>query len=102
MTITDWLTFAKNKLTLNQVLTARLDSLVLLENCLEIDRAQILAWPDKEVTNKQIGLLDQQLDRRCNHEPLAYILEKREFYGRDFFVNTSVLIPRPETESIIN
>jgi release factor glutamine methyltransferase len=81
--------------------TARLDCLVLLEDCLNKNRAQILAYPDLEMTSEQLYWLDSRIKRRATHEPLAYIRGRAEFYGRTFFVDKHVLIPRPETEAMV-
>jgi release factor glutamine methyltransferase len=102
MTIDNWLNFATKKLVSSEILTARLDSLILMEACLNTNRVHLLAHGDKNLTTEQIKWLNRQLNQRCTHKPLAYILKSREFYGRDFFVNSHVLIPRPETEQIIN
>lgn len=102
MTIDNWLRSATKKLADSQILTARLDSLVLLEDCLSIDRAHILARPEQILSAEHIKWLDERLERRAKHEPLAYIREKCEFYGRTFFVDEHVLVPRPETEPIID
>src|SRR4051812_18952492 len=82
--------------------TARLDAMVLLEDCLSKDRAHLLAHPELELTAEQEKLLDAQIKRRLAHEPLAYIRGKTEFYGRDFLINKYVLEPRPESETIID
>lgn len=82
--------------------TARLDVLVLLEDSLNRDRAQLLAHPEIELTNEQIGVLNEQIRRRSRHIPLAYIRGKTEFYGREFIVNDYVLEPRPESETMID
>lgn len=83
------------------ITSAELDALVLLEDCLKLDRAFILAHPEKSLLNKQRLFLDKQVLRRSTHEPLAYIRQKVEFYARSFFVDKRVLVPRPETEAMI-
>ena len=82
--------------------TARLDTLVLLEDVMEIDRAQLLAHPDQELSNSQFKLLTKMIQRRAEHEPLAYIRSKTEFYGREFYVDHRVLEPRSESETMID
>lgn len=101
MTISNWLTSATKQLTSAGIGTARLDSLVLLEDVLHTDRAQLLAHPDTELTTEQQKLLSEQIARRTQHEPLAYIRGKTEFYGREFIVSSAVLEPRPESETMI-
>lgn len=82
--------------------TARLDILVLMEDLLGRDRAHLLAHPEMELTDEQTSVLNEQINRRMGHEPLAYIRGKTEFYGRDFIVNKYVLEPRPESETMID
>ena len=82
--------------------TARLDCLILLEDALGMDRAPLLAHLDKKLTDAQVESLHRQITRRATHVPLAYIRGKVAFYGREFAVNEHVLVPRPETEQIID
>jgi release factor glutamine methyltransferase len=102
MNIEEWLKTAAANLADCNIPTARLDCLVLLEDCLNTNRAQLLAHPELALTNEQIKRLGEQLERRCRHEPLAYIRGFCEFYGREFYVDKRTLIPRPETESVID
>jgi release factor glutamine methyltransferase len=83
------------------IATARLDSLVLLADMLSQDKSWIIAHPEHELEAAQLQTLEANLAERSNHIPLAYIRAKQEFYGREFVVNTDVLIPRPETEELI-
>lgn len=78
-------------------LTAQL----LLCHVLGIDRVALIAHSEEPVPADAQLKLDALLERRLSGEPLAYILGTREFYGRDFAVNAHTLIPRPETEHII-
>lgn len=96
-----WLQAATQQLTEAEIPTARLDALVLLEDALGVNRAQLLAHPDMEISAKTKNVLSQQLVRRAQHEPLAYIRGKTEFYGREFVVSKAVLEPRPESETMI-
>ncbi|HEU4914854.1 MAG TPA: peptide chain release factor N(5)-glutamine methyltransferase [Candidatus Saccharimonadales bacterium] len=81
--------------------TPRLDCLVLLEDVLGRDRANLLAHTEDVIPRSKIILLNKFITQRKKHVPLAYIRGKAAFYGRDFMVNPHVLVPRPETESII-
>src|SRR4051812_18199612 len=101
MTTQEWLRSAEDLLGAAEVNTARLDALVLLEDCLGRGRALLLAHPETELTDEQSVVLDGQLQRRARHEPLAYIRGRTEFYGREFYVDSRVLEPRPESETII-
>lgn len=65
------------------------------------DRSYIVAHDEEEITPRQLVMLTDMLVRRVKKEPMAYILGEKEFYGRTFWVTPEVLIPRPETESLI-
>lgn len=97
----NWVQYATTQLTEAGIATARLDALVLLEDCLHIDRAQLLAHPEHELSAEQELAMNAQIERRKAHEPLAYIRGKTEFYGREFVITKAVLEPRPESETMI-
>lgn len=101
MQVSAWLHTTTNTLQHHHIQTARLDCLVLLEDALGISRAEILAEPDRVIPRRTLAALEQLVNRRCRHEPIAYIRGKTEFYGRDFTVNSAVLVPRPESEDLI-
>ncbi|HJQ08953.1 MAG TPA: HemK/PrmC family methyltransferase [Candidatus Saccharimonadales bacterium] len=101
-TIGTLLSQATQGLEMAGVETARLDCLVLLEDILKLDRAHILAHPEYQLTPFQIVALHKRVKRRTRHIPLAYIRGKAMFYGRELTVNKRVLIPRPETEAMID
>lgn len=100
-TVDNWLKLAKNKLKEAQISSYSLDSELILCNILKVDRTTVLAYPKRKLTKQNIFHANHFLKRRLQHEPLAYILGFKEFYGRNFKVNSSVLVPRPETEEII-
>jgi release factor glutamine methyltransferase len=102
MQVSDWLKAAEAELTASGVPTARLDSLVLLEDTLKKDRAWILANPEHALSADQVKILKKLLTRRSRHEPLAHLRGKTEFYGREFVINANVLEPRPESEAMID
>jgi release factor glutamine methyltransferase len=81
--------------------SARLDTQVLLEHVLGIDRATLYAHPERELTEHQEQRFLALLERRKQGEPIAYIVGHEEFYGLDFLVDRRVLIPRPETEMLV-
>jgi release factor glutamine methyltransferase len=96
MTITEWINAATNKID-------RLDAELILVNLLHVgDRSYLVAHDDEILSSNLLDLANAQLERRATGEPLAYILGWREFYGRRFKVTRSVLIPRPETETVID
>lgn len=102
MTINDFLDSASDRLSNNNIPTARLDTLILLEDILTKDRAWIIAHPEYQLTSVQQKKLESNINRRAQHEPLAYIRGKSEFYGKQFLVNKHTLEPRPETETLID
>jgi release factor glutamine methyltransferase len=101
MTVGDFLHTAVAKLSAADVATARLDCLIMLEDLTGKDRALLLAHPEIKLTLAQKAQLNNFVTRRQSHIPLAYIRGHAAFFGREFLVNTAVLVPRPETEVII-
>lgn len=100
--IRDWLKTATGILQKSGIKTARLDSLILLEDITRHDRSYILAYQELTLTKSQLKTLDRLIKRRAQHEPLAYIRKLSNFYGRKFNVDNRVLVPRPETETMID
>ena len=78
-----------------------LDSELLLANILKIPREMLLINLDKKIEKKKYFKYIKFIHRRKKNEPMAYILKKKEFWNYNFFVNSNVLIPRPETEIIV-
>lgn len=101
MNIETWLSSSEQTLQKAGIATARLDCLVLLEDATTKDRSWLLAHLETEVKGPTLAKLDEQIERRSKHEPLAYIRGKSEFYGREFKVTPYTLQPRPETETMI-
>jgi release factor glutamine methyltransferase len=81
--------------------TAQRDAELLLLHVAGITRADLLTHPERELTERQGNHYQAAITRRTHHEPVQHILGKQEFYGRDFIVNRLVLIPRPETEHLV-
>lgn len=81
--------------------TASLDAQVLLSHIVDKPRAWVVAHPDERLTAEQFEHLQRVLERLKSGEPLPYILGHWEFYGMDFSVTPAVLIPRPETEILV-
>ncbi len=79
----------------------RRDAELLLLRIIQRDRAFLLTNPDAELTTEQTQQYDQWLRRRAAHEPIQYILGEQEFFGLTFHVTPDVLIPRPETEHLV-
>lgn len=81
--------------------TPVLDAQVLLAHVLETSRSWLLAHPEEALTTEQATLLAEQTAKLQNGTPLPYVLGAWEFYGLKFLVNPTVLIPRPETELMV-
>ena len=80
---------------------ARIEAQVLLQHSLSVNRAWLLAHAtDVLIANQQVAF-EALLNRRLTGEPIAHILGKREFYGLDFAVTPDTLIPRPDTETLV-
>lgn len=77
------------------------EAYLLLGHVLEWTEAQVLARSDREVEPGAVREFEDLLERRLRGEPVAYLVGRREFYGRDFRVDSRVLIPRPETEHLV-
>lgn len=101
LSLSSWLKHAENQLTSAGIDTARLDSLVLLCDELGRDKAWVLAHPEYVLQGLVLKILSTKVAQRAHHTPLAYIRGKAEFYGREFVVNEHVLVPRPESEAMI-
>ena len=80
---------------------ARLEAEVMVMNVLRMPRQAIFAEQEREVSEQQQVALDELLKRRYTREPLAYILGQREFYGINVVLTPAVLIPRPESEGLV-
>ena len=79
-----------------------LDSEILLSKTLNKSREEVLINLDQKISDKEILIFNEYLLRRSKNEPLAYIIEEKEFWSKKFFVNNNTLIPRPETELLID
>lgn len=99
--IKDWLTDACSRLTKASIPTPKLDSEIILASILKKDRSYLYAYPDQIINAHDREIADAKLDLRIDRMPIAYILGYKEFYGRKFVVNSSTLVPRPESEQII-
>lgn len=77
------------------------DFFVLLAHATGREKVFLLAHPEYELTQEEQRKAHQYLERRLAHEPVAYIVGTKEFYGRDFFVTRATLVPRPETELLV-
>lgn len=79
----------------------RVDAGVIVAHLLGVNRAYLAAHPMRVLTEIEDAKVDLLVAQRALGQPVAYLLNRREFYGRDFVVGPSVLIPRPETETLV-
>ena len=86
----------------NNIQTAKIDSEVILANILNTSRINLITKQDVTLNKEQEDLFSKLVERRKQKEPVAYILNKKEFWNEDYFVDKRVLIPRPETEILID
>ncbi|MCP3672221.1 MAG: peptide chain release factor N(5)-glutamine methyltransferase [Gammaproteobacteria bacterium] len=79
----------------------RLEAEVLLSSLLDKPRTYLVAWPEMQLSPEQTESFISMLERRTTHEPIAYITGYREFWSLNFEVTPDTLIPRPETETLV-
>jgi len=89
------------KKILQNTLLPPLDAELLLSRTLKKPREYLFIHPEKKLTKNQIVKFNNFSKRRVKGEPIAYLFGKKEFYGLEFLVNKNVLIPRPETELLV-
>ena len=94
--------FGSNLLKENKISSHILDSEILLSKTLNKPREEILINLDQKINDKKISVFKTYLQRRSKSEPIAYILEEKEFWSKTFNVNKNTLIPRPETELLVD
>ena len=87
--------------TIPDLSTPDLDAQVLLANVVGVPRATLLAWPERALTAEQAARYAGLVARREAHEPVAYLIGRREFLGLEFQTDARALIPRPETELLV-
>ena len=102
MNVKETLNVASEELMKIGSLDARLEAEVLLRHVLKIDRATMFRDLDEDVSIEDSGNIASLVKRRTQREPLAYITGAKEFYGLPFFVSEDVLIPRQETELLVD
>ena len=102
MNLSDYVRHASRLLPTGPDANSQLEAEVLIRHALNISRAQYFAMLDRELSGDETITVDRLVARRASGEPLAYITRHREFYGLDFAVNEHVLIPRQETELLVD
>jgi release factor glutamine methyltransferase len=92
---------AKSLLRAHGIDTPGLDAEILLSRATELSRTDLIIHRERLLPEREIDVFESFLSRRLMREPIAYILGEKEFFGRVFQVNPKVLIPRPETEALL-
>ena len=85
----------------NKISNPQLDSEILLSNSIKRDKKYIILNPKEVLNSEQLRKFKNLIERRKKGEPIAYLINKKEFWKDEFFVNKDVLIPRPDSELII-
>lgn len=101
MIISEALTSAESILATNGIVEARREAASLLMLAIKRDKTFLYAHPDYALTELEASTFESFLQRRATREPLQYISGVQEFYGLEFEVTPDVLIPRPETEMVV-
>ena len=89
-------------LSLNGIDDSHTEARMLLGHITKLSPVQIYTQPERTLSQEQESNLQELVERRLCHEPAAYIVNHREFYGIDFYVDSRVLVPRPETELLVD
>ena len=99
--IKDWLLSATKQLRAQNIDSAVLDCELILAHILDVDRTYLKSHDDTYLTDEQIKIADELINKRRQRTPVAYLIGYKYFYGRKFEVNEHTLTPRPESEDII-
>ena len=101
MKLIEILNLGYNILKLNNIDTYKIDSEILLSNTLKVTRENLLLNLDKKISFLDLKNFVSVINKRKYKKPVAYLLKKKEFWKNEFYVNCNVLIPRPETEHLV-
>lgn len=101
MNVLELIRQGSKKLASKNILSHKLDSEILLSKILEKNREQIILNQNIKLNVSQINKFKKFIHRRSRYEPVAYILQQKEFWSLLFYINKFTLIPRPETELMI-
>ena len=100
--VSEWLKEATRRLKFADIPSARLDAELILAHTLRKKRTYLHAHIDQALTERELEIAEARLALRADRVPVAYIIGHKEFYGRLFHVTTATLIPRPESEQMID
>ncbi len=101
MNTLELLNLGSEKLKLNNITSHKLDSEILLSKVLRKKREFVLINLNRKISDNEEKKFNKLINRRSLKEPIAYILKKKEFWSKSFYVDKSTLIPRPETELMV-
>ena len=101
MNIENTLNDGANNLQKSKIPNPQLDSEILLSSSIKRDKRHIILNPKEILNSEQLGKFKGLIERRKKGEPIAYLINKKEFWKNEFYINKDVLIPRPDTELII-
>ena len=101
MNALELINFGASELRRKKIGTSRLDSELLLTKILDKNREEILINLEQKICQKNFLKYKQLIQRRSQCEPIAYIVKEKEFWSKNFLVSSDTLIPRPETELIV-
>mgnify|MGYP001409286625 CR=1 FL=1 len=97
----DLINLGERELKQKKIASSRLDSELLLSKVLSKKREEILINLEQKICQNNLSIYKELIIRRSQNEPIAYIFEEKEFWSKNFFVNSDTLIPRPETELMV-
>ncbi len=92
---------ANKKLQKNGIKTSQIDCELLMSKVIETKKKNILINLDQQLTEGNLGYFNYLIDQRSKGKPIAYLINKKEFWKYEFFVSEGVLIPRPDTEVVV-
>jgi len=101
MNVDDLLSRARSQLAAAGADSPRLDAELLMAHVLGVGRERLIGRSRDAITGDQCAAFEGLVARRVRHEPVAYLLGRREFYGLELAVDARVLVPRPETEHLV-
>lgn len=98
-TVSEQLTWARR--LLNGKDQPLFEAQILLAHVLKCERIKLIAWPETTISPEQQSAFRQLVERRTQNEPVAYLVGEKEFWSHSFFVTTDTLVPRPDTEKLV-